>query len=105
MIQTFYFLKHIDLMQKFKQNDDIAFRVIDGEAVLLNPGNNEIHQLNETGTFMWEQFAEPQSHETLAATVCNEFEVDYKKVIIDVERFTEDLLNKSLIQCLEDTDE
>ncbi|MCF7810899.1 PqqD family protein [bacterium] len=92
-------------MLKFKQNDDIAYRVIDGEAVLLNPVNNEIHQLNETGTFMWEQHAEPQTQETLAAAVCNEFEVDYERAIKDVEMFTRDLLNKGLIECMEDAEE
>jgi hypothetical protein len=91
-------------MQKFRQNNDIAFRIIGGEAVLLNPVNNEIHQLNDTGTFMWEQFALPKSKDALTAAVCNEFEADFEQVIKDVERFSKDLLSKGLIECLEDTD-
>ena len=85
-------------MQTYKQNNDIAFRIIDGEAVLLNPICNEVHLLNETGTFLWELLTEPHSHDTLVEAVCDEFEADQVQVIQDVKRFSKELTDKGLIE-------
>ncbi|NQU06769.1 MAG: PqqD family protein [Calditrichaeota bacterium] len=92
-------------MQTYKQNNDIAFRIIGGEAVLLNPVCNEVHLLNETGTFMWELLTEPHSHDTLIAAVCDEFVVDQAQVVQDVKRFSKELTEKGLIEVSTSDDE
>lgn len=45
----------MDLVQKYLIDDDeVEYRVIDGEAVILNLGNSCYYGLNKIGTKIWE---------------------------------------------------
>ncbi len=85
-------------MQTYRCNDEIAYRVIDEEAVLLNPVDNRIHLLNEVATFVWKLLAEPQSIDDIVSAVCREFDVDPERARSDIDELRVQMLEKGLIE-------
>lgn len=70
----------------------IAFRVIDGNALLLDPNDDRILYMNDVGTFVWQRIAERgHSVEAIWRAVFEAFEVDEETARADVLEFVETL--------------
>ncbi|MDP8241168.1 MAG: PqqD family protein [Candidatus Hatepunaea meridiana] len=87
-------------MRTIQRNNDVAFRILDGEAVLLNPVDNQIHLLNEVATFIWELLPEPKSEDDILSAIREEFEVEYTQVLSDLQKYSDQLLEKDLIEVI-----
>ena len=61
-----------------KNEKKVAYRVIDGEAVIVNLENSTFHNLNDVGTFIWEQIHGEVTLNQIIQKICQEFEIDYK---------------------------
>jgi hypothetical protein len=72
------------------------FQEIEGRAVVVVPEHREVHQLDETGTFIWNLLRDPRSRAEIVQAVTEEFEVEPDLAARDVEAFLELLLAKSL---------
>ena len=62
------------------REEDLAFRVLEGEAVLIHPKNREVHVLNETATRVWELLAKPQTVAALTTQLSKEFASEAREV-------------------------
>lgn len=80
-----------------KKIADIPFRIIEGEAVLVNTKTHEVIHLNDTGTFVWENLDGDRDLGTIIVTLVGEFEVDDATAREDVFGFASELIEKGLI--------
>ena len=81
---------------KYIQNKDVAWREVDGKAVLVNPTTAETKVLNAVGTLTWKLLEEPRTLDELAAAIEKGFQVSRRKAHLDADEFLQLLLSKSL---------
>ena len=68
-----------------RRREGIMIREVVGDLLLLDSESGEIHQLNETATFIWRNCEEAPSVEALAAMLASEFDVAHDVAARDVE--------------------
>ena len=83
------------------QNPLAAWRVYDGEAVIVSPEDSTLHTLNEVGTLVWEAADGRTSLAAIAARICERYEVDAPAAAHDVDAFVDALLERGLITVLD----
>lgn len=79
--------------------EGIAYRIIEGEAVLINPETGIVFVLNQTGSFLWQQFDGTKSIREIAETVQQTFAVPYADAEYDLLEFLRELEARELIRC------
>ena len=87
----------ISLDQVVRRNEKTASRVLAGEAIVLTPKDSKIHNLNETGSRIWELLAEEPTVEDIIAQIRGEFEVSEEQAQMDVIAFLEELAAKGMV--------
>lgn len=85
-------------MTAYQQNREIAWREVDGEAILVDPLARQLRVLNPAGTFLWAQLEAPRTAEELAALLTAEFDVTAGEARRDVEGFLAHLLGRKLVR-------
>jgi hypothetical protein len=83
------------------QNPQAAWRVYDGEAVIVSPEDSTLHTLNEVGTLVWEAADGRTPVTAIVARVCARYDVDTRAAERDVEAFVERLREQRLITILD----
>jgi len=83
-----------------EQNPKAAWRVYDGEAVIVSPEDSTLHTLNAVGTVIWEAADGRTALEAIVARVCDEFEVDPATAARDAAAFVESLTQRGLLTVL-----
>jgi hypothetical protein len=87
----------VDLSNKvILRNEDIAWRVIDGEALLVDPKDSLIYPLNGVATRIWGLLEEKNSCQEIIAVLEEEFAGEKAMMREDVLDFIKDLLEKGL---------
>lgn len=81
-----------------KKNPNIIFREIDGQSVLLNDEKGEIHQLNETASFIWKNCSGNNSLQSLVDLLKENFQTDSENIEKDVKNIIEMLGKLHLIE-------
>lgn len=75
-----------------EQSPDVAFRVIEGAAVLVVPEDSSLYWLNPAATCIWQQADGRRSVEAIADGLRAEFDIDAETALRDtvemVEAFT-----------------
>jgi hypothetical protein len=79
---------------------NVAWRVIDGSAVLVIPSSPNVQTLNAVGTRVWE-LADGRPLSDIVDIVVNEFEVTRTQALVDVQAFVRELAGKGLLQLSE----
>lgn len=88
----------IDLSTKINRQRDVAWRLIDGEAVIITPADSTMHTLNDVGTRIWELLTGTRDLKDVAAMLSSEFEVERKRAEQDTLWFVECLAKKGLVE-------
>jgi hypothetical protein len=83
-----------------EQNPKAAWRVYDGEAVIVSPEDSTLHTLNAVGTVIWEAADGRTALEAIVTRVCDEFEVDRATAARDAATFVESLTRRGLLTVL-----
>ena len=91
-------LGDFSLESKFQRQKDVAWRMIDGEAVIITPADSTMHTLNDVGTRIWELMTGTRTLREVAGVLCVEFEVDKDRAEKDTLWFAECLAKKGLIE-------
>ncbi|MBI5486676.1 MAG: PqqD family protein [Deltaproteobacteria bacterium] len=82
--------------RRFRRDPDVAFRVIDGQAVIVVPATQSMHTLNDVGTFIWER-CEGRTVDEVVALLVEEFEVDDATARADLDAFARELGEKRML--------
>jgi hypothetical protein len=75
----------------------VASRVIDGEAVLVDPGRARIRVLNAVGARIWELMDGQHTLGDIAQAITAEYEVDLPRAQTDVLAFCVDLAQAGVL--------
>ncbi|MBN1383974.1 MAG: PqqD family protein [Elusimicrobia bacterium] len=73
------------------KKDNIAWRVIDGQAYIVTPKTSHLHMLNKIGTKIWLLIDKGIEVNEVVRRICEEFEVDKKTAARDVNDFIKTL--------------
>jgi len=79
------------------QNEEAAYRIIDGKAIILTPDNGMLHTLNSVGTRIWELADGKRRVRDIIPFIFEEFEADPNIVKKDIQNFIEDLVHKKML--------
>ena len=77
--------------------EDIVFRDLAGEAIILNLGTGMYFGLNAVGTQIWRLISEGQSSEQIVAALLEEYEIDEARVRQDLDILLEQLNDAGLV--------
>ena len=90
-------MSEIDYKKKVVAGSDALLRELDGEAVILNLGDESYYGLNATGLRMWQALTSSESIESAFQTLKNEFEVDETTLQSDLDQLIQKLLDGKMI--------
>ncbi|HEY6138617.1 MAG TPA: PqqD family peptide modification chaperone [Thermoanaerobaculia bacterium] len=88
-------------MTSWIQETELSYRLIAGEAVIVNRIDNTLHRLNEVGATVFEALGSPAGLDDVLQTVRSRFDfsdVPAEEVESDVRAFVDDLLARRLIR-------
>lgn len=77
-------------------NPKVIFRMVDAEAVLVNPEQGKVQVLNEVGAHIWGWMDGLRSLAQLAEKIAEEYEVELAEAQADTLAFCEQLMEKGL---------
>ncbi len=74
-----------------------AWRVIEGEAVILSLDTKAFRGLNAVGSRVWELIDGRRSVDAIVEVIVREFDVTRERAAGDVQAFVRELLDKGLV--------
>ncbi len=83
---------------QYRQNPGIAWREIEGEAVLVDSKAARLLVLNPAGLALWRLLEADQTEESLAKALGEQFSVGAERAIEDVRSFLGTLAERNLIE-------
>lgn len=90
-------MTELSLDTAIKVSDDVVFRDLDGEAVILNLASGIYFGLDAVGTRMWQLI---EAHRTLRAALAalvDEYDAPEAEIETDLVRLTGELIAKGLL--------
>jgi hypothetical protein len=81
----------------WQKNPSLAWREIDGETVIISPGESVMHELNDTGSFVWTNIDGHRNAEALATLLTQQYEVAYETALSDTVSLLQDLSTRKLL--------
>ena len=79
-----------------KKRTDVIQSQVDEELLILDMQNNQIHQLNPSASYVWNEFDGWRSPVDLAIAFANRFGIDIETAKNDVERVISQLKSLNL---------
>jgi hypothetical protein len=83
--------------QVVRQNEDTAFREIEGLAYVVDPATSELHSFSEVATRIWVLLDGKRTVSQVVDIVADEFDVDRATAEADTFELLEELFAKGLI--------
>ncbi len=88
----------LNLQSRLHPNaEEVAAKVMDGEAILINLANGIYYSMDQVGGLIWELIECGYSLEEMMAAIATHYEVSAEQAQTDVERLTADLLQENLV--------
>lgn len=78
--------------------EGIAWRVIEGEAVLVNVRSDEVMHLNPAASFLWSSLDGRLSLEDIAKNITEEYDVDLDTALDDAVDFAGNLVEQGAVE-------
>ena len=88
------------LDRRVRLSDDVVFRELEGEAVLLNLASGMYFGLDAIGTRVWQLLAEHQTLQAVFDHMLQEFEVDDPTLRSDLVALVDRLMEHGLVQAV-----
>lgn len=79
------------------RNPLAAWRVYDGQAVILCPDDGTLSTLNPVGTLIWEAADGQTPLESIVARICDAFDVAPERAAADARAFVDRLRDRGLL--------
>ena len=78
--------------------EEVLFRDLDGESVLLHLGSGQYFGLDEVGSLIWRLLVEKCSLDEIQQRIVAEYDVSAQEVKKDVLRIVEELTQNGLVE-------
>ena len=82
---------------RFTRDARLPHQEVQGQTVVVAPARREVHELDETATFLWSALARERTVADLVASLCEEYEVEAADAEQDVRGFLALLEEKGLV--------
>jgi hypothetical protein len=82
---------------QWKKNPALAWREIDEETVIISPTESVMHELNDTGSFIWRNIDGQRSAQEIASLLAASYEVTPEMALTDTETLLEELSSRKLV--------
>jgi hypothetical protein len=76
---------------------DLAWRVIEAEAIVLDNRTSRYLSVNRTGAALWQLLSEGTSYERMVSQLVEQYGVDVDRARADVELFLGDCTERGLL--------
>ena len=85
---------------KYSVNSDIAtWRILDGEAVIINNQTSYYYSLNRTGTFVWNLLVDNEmTLDEIVENVSSSYELEGDEIRGDITAILDNLYNEKLLE-------
>jgi hypothetical protein len=80
-----------------RDSENVAAKVMDGEAVIINLANGMYYSMDNTGAVMWAMIAAGYSLDEVATALAERYDVSHERALADVDRLVGELLAESLL--------
>jgi hypothetical protein len=80
-----------------RQRSDVTRQTINGEAVILDRRSQQIHQLNEAGSFIWDKCDGETSVSEIIRFLTERYDVEHDVATADVNKAVEELRSVGLL--------
>ena len=87
----------MELTDRPAQNTDIAMRIIDGTAYLMDPSASDLHALSEVGTRIYELVDGERTVDGIVDQLFEEYDVEREVLEQDTLAFLAELATKGLV--------
>lgn len=91
-------MDQVDFSKRFSPKPDVLVRELDGEAVILNLGDESYYGLNESGTRMWQTLINAASIDDATKELLNEYEVEEQTLRADLAKLIGSLLERKMVE-------
>lgn len=91
-------MDQVDFSKRFSPKPDVLVRELDGEAVILNLGDESYYGLNESGNRMWQTLINAASIDAAAKQLLDEYEVEEQTLRADLAKFISSLLERKMVE-------
>jgi coenzyme PQQ synthesis protein D (PqqD) len=81
----------------WQKNPALAWREIDEETVIISPTESVMHELNDTGSFIWKNIDGRRSAQEIASLLAASYEVTVDVALSDTEALLEELSLRKLV--------
>lgn len=76
----------------------ISARIVDGQLIILRPGNDELLRFNAVASYVWSVIEKkPASLQMLVEMIIEEFDVEADVARIDLETFLSEMIAQDLV--------
>lgn len=94
-----------EIINKIKRNDEVVWRVIDGEIVVLVPAERALHALTGCGSKVWELIETETTVGDIIQKICAEYEVEPQRAREEITEYIHKLAALNLVEIVSFTDE
>jgi Coenzyme PQQ synthesis protein D (PqqD) len=81
----------------WQKNPALAWREIDEATVIISPTDSVMHELNDTGSFLWKNIDGHRSAAELAGLLANSYEVALDVALTDTQALLEEMSSRKLV--------
>jgi len=81
----------------WQKNPDLAWREIDDETVIISPHDSVMHELNDTGSFLWKNIDGKKSAAELAELLVENYQVAPDVALSDAQALLEEMSSRKLV--------
>jgi len=92
----------LTLDQRFHPCEQVASRVFDGEAILINMSTGMYYSMVDVGGRVWELLEARRSLDEIVLSITARYDVSREQAEADVQRLAADLLREDLIAATHD---
>lgn len=90
----------LSLKSCVSKNEKVPWRIIEGEAILVDVDKGEVIHLNEAGAEIWSSIDEEKSVDEIINHICDQFEVAKETAEKDTLEFLDQMIEKGMVECL-----
>jgi len=81
----------------WQKNPALAWREIDDETVIISPNDSVMHELNDTGSFLWKNIDGKKSASDLAKLLAENYEVTPDVALSDTQSLLDEMSARKLL--------
>ncbi|MDY6793198.1 MAG: PqqD family protein [Thermodesulfobacteriota bacterium] len=82
---------------KFKTTENIAWRNVNDEIVILNLKSGEYFTLNDVAQCIWKAITDEKSVEEIKVKIIDEYDVSHEKADREIEDFISSMIEQRLL--------